>query len=109
MRRQISETAFLAQVVKAARLTGWIIAHFRPAMTAYGWRTAVQGDGAGWPDVVLIHPKKKRLIVAELKSETGATTAKQDEWLSVWALIPCAEVHVVRPSDWEWFWAELNR
>ena len=107
--RQISETAFLAQVVKAARLTGWMIAHFRPALTNRGWRTPVQGDGAGWPDCVLVHPKKNRLIVAELKSESGVTSPEQEVWLSVWRGVPAAEVHVIRPSDFDWFFEELKR
>jgi hypothetical protein len=48
----ITEAAFLRQVLDLAKLRGWRTAHFRPAQTSRGWRTAVQGDGAGFPDLV---------------------------------------------------------
>jgi len=106
----MSENVFLGNVIKAARLMGWHVAHFRPGMTRRGrWVTPVQGDGAGWPDVVLIHQKKRRLIVAELKTETGKLTDKQQRWLELWRLIPCAEVFVLRPSMFDEFWEELKR
>ena len=77
----ISEKAFTAQVIQLAQRLGWKVAHFRPAMTAKGWRTAVQGDGVGFPDLVLVHRKKCRLIFAELKRETGEPSPEQHEWL----------------------------
>lgn len=83
-------------VIKLARLLGWRSAHFRPAMTTHGWRTAVQGDGKGFPDVVLI--RDERLVVAELKSDSGQLTNEQDQWLAAWRSVG-AEVHVWRPED----------
>jgi hypothetical protein len=49
-KRVLSEAAFTDAVIELARLGGWRVAHFRPARTASGWRTPVQGDGAGFPD-----------------------------------------------------------
>lgn len=50
----------------AARINGWTCAHFRPARTEHGWRTAVQADGAGFPDWVLV---RERVIFVELKRQ----------------------------------------
>lgn len=101
--RKISETVFLGEVIKAARLHGWKTCHFRPGMTKRGnWVTAVQGDGKGWPDLVLVHSGKKRLIFAELKSEKGKLSKEQQEWLEDIAkigLTPWVMTYVWRPSD----------
>ncbi len=74
-----SEAGFLAQVIALARLRRWLTAHFRPARVALGgWRTPIQGDGKGFPDLVLV---RERTIFAELKSDTGRTTPDQHAWL----------------------------
>jgi hypothetical protein len=46
-----TEREFQRQVIDLARLLGWRCAHFRPGRTARGWRTPVQADGAGFPDL----------------------------------------------------------
>lgn len=43
------ERQWQAQVIELARILGWRVAHFRPALTKHGWRTPVQADGAGFP------------------------------------------------------------
>ena len=96
-----TEAGFLRAVLEAAKLQGWRTAHFRPAKTAKGWRTAVQGDGTGWPDLVLCRPP--RLIFAELKTDTGKLTEEQEIWLD--KLRSCIghdfiEAVVWRPRDW---------
>jgi hypothetical protein len=49
---------------------GWDHVHFRPAMTEKGWRTSASGTmAAGWPDLVLVRARDRRLIFAELKRE----------------------------------------
>lgn len=65
----ISEAEFQRQVITYARLRGWLVCHFRPARTAHGWRTVVQGDGCGWPDLVLV--RGPVLLVVELKTDRG--------------------------------------
>lgn len=86
-------------VIECARLLGWRVAHFRPADTAKGWRTPVQADGAGFPDLCMAHDRQGRLLFAEMKAETGRTSFEQDEWLRVLHRGP-AEVYVWRPDDW---------
>lgn len=95
---QISEREFQAQIVELAQLCGWR-AHFeRPARTAHGWRTPIQGD-KGFPDGVLAHEGQRRLIICELKSERGKLSKEQRKWLDVLRLCGI-EAYVWRPSDW---------
>lgn len=96
----MTETAFLAQVLDLAAILGYEGAHFRPALTGRGWRTAVQGSlGKGWPDLVLIRPRDLRLVVAELKSDTGRLTPDQERVLEVMGNV--AETYVWRPADFD--------
>lgn len=95
-----SEESFLSAVLDLARLYRWRVAHFRPAQTAHGWRTAVQGDGKGFPDLVLI--RGLRLVVLELKSERGKLSREQREWLDAFDGVPGVEVAEVRPADWHY-------
>jgi hypothetical protein len=71
--------AWESTVIDAARLFGWRVAHFRPALTKHGWRTPVAADGKGWPDLVLV---RERVIYAELKSGSGRLTPEQEEWIT---------------------------
>jgi len=94
-----TEEDFLAQVLDLAKLYKWRRAHFRPARTQAGWRTPVQGDGIGFPDLVLVKPP--RLIIAELKSDTGKVSPDQELWLKAFAALPYVETWVWRPRDWD--------
>jgi hypothetical protein len=92
------EASFLSAVLDLAALRGWLCVHFRPLRTRRGgWRTAVQGDGAGFPDVVAV--RGSRLVVVELKSARGRLTAAQRQWLAALRLTP-AEVYLWRPDQW---------
>ena len=100
----MTEAAFTSQVIALCRLWGWKVAHFRAAQTARGWRTPVQGDGAGFPDLVLVRPAKRgvvgRLVWAELKTDTGRLSAEQERWLD--ALKGAGqEAYVWRPEQWD--------
>jgi hypothetical protein len=53
-----SEASFLEQIIDLAHLFGWRVAHFRAARTFSGWRTPVQGDGKGFPDLVLCRRRR---------------------------------------------------
>ncbi len=95
--RQMSEAQWQRQVTEYARLRGWRWCHFRASRRADGsWRTAVAGDGAGWPDCVFV---KDRVVLAELKSESGKLSPVQREWVDALEHAQ-AEVYVWRPSDW---------
>jgi hypothetical protein len=93
----ISEAMLQGAVVDFARLLGYRVAHFRPAMTAHGYRTPVAADGKGWPDLSLARPG--RFLVVELKSDTGRLRAEQLEWLEVFRSAG-VDAHVWRPVDW---------
>lgn len=97
MRDVKPEDSFLAQVLKLAELRGWKRAHFRPARTAHGWRTAVSGDGKGFPDLLLI--RGRTLIVVELKVPPNRCTPEQLQWLD--AFRQCGvPAFVWAPEDW---------
>ena len=74
--RAMSEADFQANVIDAAMKLGWQVHAERPARTAKGWRTAIQGD-SGFPDLVLC---RGRVLFRELKSERGVLSEAQIEW-----------------------------
>lgn len=95
---------------------GWLHVHFRPAKTATGWKTPGSGELLeGWPDLVLVRQRDRRLIFAELKRELGHLTDSQAEVLDLLGCLaapvgdfraadgvpdyPRIEVYVWRPSD----------
>lgn len=92
----ITEGAWQANVIELAHVLGWRVAHFRPARTLHGWRTAVAADGCGFPDLVLT---RERLVVAELKARRGRLTADQRAWLDALAAAG-VEAYLWRPDDW---------
>lgn len=80
--RSMGEDALQTEIIKTAHQFGWLVAHFRPGQLADGsWRTPVQADGDGFPDLVCVNPKLGKVIFAELKSETGKLSAKQQAWI----------------------------
>lgn len=94
----LTEADWSRRVIETAQLFGWKYAHFRPARTAKGWRTAMSGD-VGFPDLVLV--RGGRLILAELKAGRGVVTPDQSEWLQEFARVPCVESYVWRPENWQ--------
>ena len=92
------------QIVERLQAFGYLVAYFRPAKVMRGgvekYETPVGGDGAGWPDVVAVHPATGKALVLELKSEDGRVAEAQLEWLRAWQGVQGATVMVVRPSSW---------
>lgn len=82
--------------MEVARLLGWRTAHFRPALTKRGWRTPVQGDGRGFPDLVLV---RDRILYRELKCGHNRVTLEQEDWLSDLD-VAGADVGVWTDLDW---------
>ncbi len=78
-------------------MLGWRTCHFRPAWTGRGWRTPVQGDGKGFPDLVLV---KNRVLMVELKAGKGKATPDQVDWLDALQFAGI-ETHVWRPADFD--------
>lgn len=112
---RLSEYDFRLQIVGPkglATILGWLHVGFRPAMTTRGWRTPGTGELAkGWPDLVLVHPRLRRLVFAELKADDGALSPEQTivlDTLRALATAPgdplyCPRIDVVvwRPRDME--------
>lgn len=97
-----TEASWLAQVTELAETEGWYWLHIDPAVNDRGyWRTPIRGPlGAGWPDLVLIHPERERVLFVELKSEKGKLKPQQEEVLALLQDVG-QEVYVWRPSDWD--------
>lgn len=108
----MTEAELQGGVIDLAQAFRWRVAHFRPAQTERGWRTAVAADGEGYPDLTLV--REERLIFAELKGERGRLRPAQTEWLNALALVagraerlnagraePLVEVFIWRPSHWQ--------
>jgi hypothetical protein len=107
MADKITEAEFQAQIIDAAHLMGYRVAHFRPAQNSRGqWRTPVAADGKGFPDLVLVRPdwnnrgRPPRMVFAELKSSTGRLSTDQAAWID--DLISAGvEAYIWRPKDWD--------
>jgi len=95
----MTEREWQRQVLDLAAIYGWRVAHFRPARTARGWRTPVQGDGAGFPDLVLV--RGPELVFVELKAARGRPTTAQREWLDALDQVPGVRVELWRPDDFD--------
>jgi hypothetical protein len=94
---RLTERQFQRQVIQLARLHGWRVAHFRPARTLKGWRTPVEADGRGFPDILCVRGKDVKVI--ELKVGRNVLTPEQAAWIR--AFDPTAvKWHVFYPRDW---------
>lgn len=94
----MTEAQLLAAVIDLARLYAWRCLHIRPAMSRHGWRTPLQGDGVGWPDLLLI--RAERVLAVELKSDRGSLTPDQAAWLDV-LYTAGVETALWRRRDWQ--------
>ncbi len=84
---------------KTLKQTGWLGAHFHDSRREIKPNVFI-GDlsAKGFPDIVAI--KKNRLLVVELKSETGKLREQQPEWLDAFSDVG-AEVFLWRPTHWK--------
>lgn len=105
IRRSITEAQWQAHVIQIARLNGWMAYH--PPDNIPGKNGHVQKVTPGWPDLVLV--RDGRMVVAELKTATGKTTAAQDHWLDELSRVPGVETYVWRPGDDDKVLAVLRR
>lgn len=73
------------------------------AAVKLGWRAYHTHDSRrsdpGFPDLVLV--KGARIIFAEIKRETTRPTPDQVSWMASLDVVPCVEVYLWRPSDWD--------
>lgn len=97
---RMSEKQLLGCVIDTARILGWRVAHFRSVPVKRGgrtvWETPVQGDGAGFPDLVLV---RDRVLWIELKVGANTLSASQADWLE--ALRDAGQdAFVLTDEDW---------
>jgi hypothetical protein len=72
----MSEKELQQTIVDTARLLGWMVYHTHDS----------RRSEPGFPDLVLVHPKRGRLMFVECKSATGRVTPEQTAWLDALAL-----------------------
>lgn len=94
-RLQPREASVQTSVIDLAHLFRWRVAHFRPAQTKDGWRTAVAADGKGYVDLTLA---RDRMVFAEMKRQREKPRPEQVEWLDAIALAG-GEVYVWTLDD----------
>jgi hypothetical protein len=87
----LTEKQFEGQVKDLAKIFGWKYYHT--------WRSF--HSPAGFPDCVMV--RGQRIIFAELKSEKGSVSEKQQEWLDALGNVGDKDVQVYlwRPDDIE--------
>jgi len=103
----MTEAEFQSKVIDLAKWCGWRVFHPRPAQIGSEgrWATHYTGD-AGFPDLVLCHPRKG-VLFAELKSDKGRVSTAQTMWLT--ELVDAgAEVHLWQPKHWPEIEARLT-
>jgi len=86
---QMSEATLQAQVLEAARLLGWLVYHTHDSRRSQ----------PGFPDLVLVHPGKRRVLYRELKTQKGRIRPQQQVWLDALAAAG-QDAGVWRPADW---------
>lgn len=91
----LSERMFQDAVIQLAATCGWDCHHIKPAKYGGTWKT----DGLpGMPDLILIGQKGQGVMWAELKTDTGKLSDKQE--LRITQLLSNGqEVHIWRPRD----------
>ena len=92
----ISEAAFQGTIENALGVSGHLWAHFRPARTQAGWRTAMSGH-PGFPDLIAIS-RDGHLKVAEVKTVRGIVRPEQHRWLDAFSQAG-AWAEILRPGD----------
>jgi hypothetical protein len=83
LRDQVKESEFQTQVIAMAERFGWQVWHVPAPMV---WRAKDQKfvpspQGAGLPDLILLHDDPPRLVFMELKADGGKLSERQREFL----------------------------
>lgn len=92
----MSEEDLKTTVIDMCRTLGLLVAHFRPAQTAKGWRTPIEADGAGFPDLVIVGPGG--VLFWETKSAKGKASKDQKCWLARLNQAG-AQARLIKPCD----------
>lgn len=92
-----TEAQCQATIVEAAKRGGWLVHAERAARTQSGkWSTPIQGH-AGFPDLILISPDHRTIIVAELKRKPNKVEPHQWTWLD--AFSDFATAHAIADGE----------
>lgn len=95
---KITEKLFQGRVEQALKIAGWRVYHTWNSMRS----------AKGFPDIVALHPKRKKPLVVELKTETGKLTPEQEEWLALFS--DCGvDTWLLRPSMFDEFWEHVRQ
>lgn len=87
---RITEKAFQGQIASLARQCGWLCFH------PYDSRRSA----FGYPDLTLLHPKRRRLVMAELKVGKNKCTVDQEYWLDSFRAAG-VEAYLWTPACWD--------
>lgn len=112
----LSEKAFQAHVIQAARMNGFRLAREDPLAPHLDLILHIfdsrKSTGTGFPDLVLVHPKRREVWFCELKTEAGKLSPDQKLWKSaleaVEAATPKVKYRLWRPSMWPEITKELG-
>lgn len=97
-RAELTERAWQDYLVSVARLCGWRVSHFGGGWSSRGYRTPCRYDGQGFPDLVMVHPRRKIILFVEVKTTKGKLSEEQERWRS--DLVESgAEYRLWRPED----------
>ena len=95
----MTEREFQERIITLARTLGWLVFHTHDSRRQVRPGVFVgDSDAAGYPDLTLVHPRRHRVVWAELKVGSNKPTAKQQDWLDALAEAG-EEAHLWRPSD----------
>lgn len=88
----VSEAAFMRQVITWARRGGYLVYHCHDS------RNQEWGTDAGVPDLILAKAGEP-LLIPELKAQRGRVTLPQTTWLQTLRLTTGVEAPIWRPGD----------
>jgi len=97
-----SEESWQNWQIRKLQENGWRVHAERPAWSAKGYRTPIQGD-EGFPDVISTHEQVNYCLVIENKSMTGSLSPAQEKWCLAFSRLPGFKVLVLRPDEREKF------
>lgn len=66
----MKESELQAAIIEMAHYSGWLVYHTHDS----------RRSNPGFPDLVMVHPKHKITVFAELKSATGRLSPEQQLW-----------------------------
>jgi len=95
---KMTEKMFQGRVIQALKIAGY--AHYH----TYNSIRSVKG----FPDLIALNGKKKRIIAIEVKTETGKLTADQSEWLTLFSMCG-VETWLLRPGQFDEFWESIRK